>query len=131
MGRVRGRGGSSDHRALGEAVRELRRRRGLRQKAVAFDAGVGDQYVSQLERGEINPSFGAVLAIVRTMGFTLGELVELYERRLAEIDPDAGSGVRLCPSTEALAHLDGLNARQLATHRRAVAKVARSVDPSV
>ena len=108
-----GRGGTTDHVALGRAVRELRKRRGLTQIVVSYDAGVHDAYVGQVERGIVNPTFGMLLRIVRTLDFTFEELVKAYDRHLAEIDVSAGADVPRCPTPEARAY-----ARQLAEKER-------------
>jgi len=109
--------------ALGKAVRRLRERHGwVPQNAVCFDAGLGDGYLSDLELGRTNPTFLNLVAIVRTLGFTLGDLVAVYEHKLAGIDPRAGHDVPVCPTPEALTHLTELNAAwagfQLAAARR-------------
>lgn len=109
--------------ALGAAVRRLRARHGwVPQAAVCFDAGLGDGYLSDLELGRTNPTFLNLVAIVRTLGFTLGDLVAVYEHKLRGIDPQAGHDVPVCPTPEALAHLAELHAAwagfQLAAARR-------------
>jgi transcriptional regulator with XRE-family HTH domain len=109
--------------ALGKAVRRLRERHGwVPQNAVCFDAGLGDGYLSDLELGRTNATFLNLVAITRTLGFTLGDLVAVYEHKLLGIDPHAGHDVQVCPSPEALAHLAELNAAwagfQLAAARR-------------
>lgn len=105
---------SSDHVALGRAVRELRTRRGLTQDVLAFDAGVSTETLGCIERATLNPSFEPLLRIVRALGSSVGELAEVYERHLAEIDPHAGREVPLSPTPEALAHQDRVNAHQRA-----------------
>jgi len=82
--------GCSDLVALGRALRELRKRRGVAQKAVGFDAGVGAGYVSAVELGRVNPSFMPLLRIARTLRVPLSELVALYERNVEIIDPQTG-----------------------------------------
>jgi transcriptional regulator with XRE-family HTH domain len=109
--------------ALGAAVRRLRERHGwVPQAAVCFDAGLGDGYLSGLELGRTNPTFVNLVAIARTLGFTLGDLIAVYEHRLRGIDPRAGHDQPVCPTPEALAHLHELNATwagfQLAAARR-------------
>jgi transcriptional regulator with XRE-family HTH domain len=97
--------------ALGKAVRRLRERHGwVPQNAVCFDAGLGDGYLSDLELGRTNPRFLTLVAITRTLGFTLADLVAVYEHKLAGIDPRAGHDTPVCPTPEALAHLRTLNA---------------------
>jgi transcriptional regulator with XRE-family HTH domain len=104
-------GGTAELVALGAAVRRLRERHGwVPQNAVCFDAGLGDGYLSDLELGRTNPAFLTLVAITRTLGFTLGDLVAVYEHKLAGIDPRAGHDVPVCPTPEALAHLLDLNA---------------------
>jgi transcriptional regulator with XRE-family HTH domain len=117
--------GSSDLLALGYAVREMRKRRGVPQQAVVFDAGVGDGYVSALELGRLNPSFVTLLRVARTLGFTLAELVDVYQRRLDVIDPDAGRDVPCCPTPGALEHVKRISAQNLAAYYATKARRAR------
>lgn len=116
---------SSDHEALGRALRQLRERRGLTQELVAFDAGVSDEYLGCVERGTINPSFSLLLRIARTLGLTASELVKVYERILGEIDPHAGNDVPLCPTPEAHEHRRRSNAKQRERMRAAIARRSR------
>lgn len=69
-------------RALATAVREIRARKQLSQEAVGARGRVGRKYVGQIERGEIAPSFGALVAIARGLAEPLSELVRVYEARL-------------------------------------------------
>lgn len=112
--------------ALGIALRELRELRGVQQKAVGFDAGLGDRYVCQVERGELNPSFALLLRVVRTLRVPLSELVELYERNVEIIDPQAGEEIPACPTPEALAYIGKVTAQTVAYNRLAKAREARS-----
>jgi transcriptional regulator with XRE-family HTH domain len=118
--------GCSDLVALGVALRELRERRGVQQEAVAYDAGLGKGYVSAAESGQLNTSFLTLLAILRTLRVPLAELVEIYDRNIAEIDPQAGVNVPACPSPEALAHIAKTTAQNVAYDRAARARRARS-----
>ena len=68
--------------ALAAAVREIRARHQLSQERVAARGGVGRKYVGQIERGEIIPSFAALVALARGLGVPLSELVRVYEERL-------------------------------------------------
>src|SRR5690348_12091716 len=90
--------GCSDLVALGLALRELRERRGVQQEAVGYDAGLGKGYVNAAELGQLNPSFLTLLSVLRTLRVPLAELVEIYDRNIAAIDPDAGRDVPACPS---------------------------------
>ena len=104
-------GSTAELVALGKAVRRLRERHGwVPQNAVCFDAGLGDGYLGPLELGRTNPRFLTLVAITRTLGFTLGDLIVVYEHKLRGIDPRAGHDAAVCPTPEALAHLADLNA---------------------
>jgi transcriptional regulator with XRE-family HTH domain len=78
-------------RALAAAVRELRARQQLSQERVASRGGVGRKYVGQIERGEIIPSFAALVALANGLDVPLAELVRVYEERLRAIVGD-GAG---------------------------------------
>jgi transcriptional regulator with XRE-family HTH domain len=97
--------GASELVALGQAMREVRERRGVPQIAVSFDARVADEYIGRLEIGKNNPSFMVLLRAVRTLDSSLPEVVARWERILAEIDPQAGHDVPLCPTPAARRHV--------------------------
>jgi transcriptional regulator with XRE-family HTH domain len=63
--------------ALGEAVRQLREKRGLTQERLAQDAGVTTGTVSLLERGQSNPAWGTVDALADALGISLAELAKI------------------------------------------------------
>lgn len=118
--------GCSDLVALGGALRELRERRQLPQVTVGYDARLCHDYMSMVERAQLNPSFVTLLWIVRTLGFSLAELVEVYDRNLARIDPHAGSWVPACPTPEALAYAQQATNASVARIKASKARRARS-----
>jgi transcriptional regulator with XRE-family HTH domain len=63
--------------ALGEAVRQLREKRGLTQEGLAQDAGVTTGTVSLVERGRSNPAWGTVKALADGLGVSMVDLVKL------------------------------------------------------
>jgi transcriptional regulator with XRE-family HTH domain len=65
---------------LGEAIRELREKRGLTQERLAQDAGVTTGTVSLLERGQSNPAWGTVKALADGLGVTMAELAKVAAR---------------------------------------------------
>src|SRR5215207_7531320 len=114
-------GSTAELVALGAAVRRLRARHGwVPQNAVCFDADLGDGYLSDLELGRTNPRFLTLVAITRTLGFTLGDLIAVYEHKVAgrmsrmdlnrlaskivkeSTDPDAHRADKAAPSPEAV-----------------------------
>ena len=53
---------------LGRNVREARRRVGMSQEQLAFEAGMKRSYVSDLERGTRNPSVKAIGRLAVALG---------------------------------------------------------------
>jgi transcriptional regulator with XRE-family HTH domain len=71
-------------RALGRAIRRMRRERDLSQEAVAAAAGVHINQVSRLERGISDVYTSTMLRIVAGLGASLSEVASAYEERLSE-----------------------------------------------
>lgn len=65
---------------LGEAVRQLREKRGVTQERLAQEAGLTTGTVSLVERGRSNPAWGTVKAVADGLGVSMVELVELAEK---------------------------------------------------
>jgi transcriptional regulator with XRE-family HTH domain len=61
----------SSSEALGSALRDARRARGLRLEDVALGAGVGIRFVSELERGKATAQLGPALRVAQALGVTL------------------------------------------------------------
>ena len=55
----------------GQLLREARRRAGLTQRVVAQRAGVSQPLVARIERGDVDPSLGRLLQLVRACGLDL------------------------------------------------------------
>jgi transcriptional regulator with XRE-family HTH domain len=66
----------------GQFVREARRRAGLSQRVLAARAGVSQPLVARIESGDVDPSFGRCLQLVRACGFDL-------DIHLTTLDEDA------------------------------------------
>ena len=69
--------------ALGEAIRQLRNKRGLSQEDLAHAAGVTTGTVSTIERGNSNPTWGTVKSIAQALGVSVVELARLSENKSA------------------------------------------------
>ncbi len=63
--------------ALGKAVRQLRRERGVSQEALAYEAGVTSGTLSLIERGRSNPTWGTVKGIASALDIDIAELAKL------------------------------------------------------
>ena len=65
--------------ALGRAIRLRREELGLKQHNVASDAGLQPSWISHIEAGGQNPSYGTVDRIARALGLALWELTKLAD----------------------------------------------------
>jgi transcriptional regulator with XRE-family HTH domain len=68
-------------RALGDRVRELRKKAGYSQEGFADAAGVHRTYIGTLERGEANVSLGNLQKVSKALEITLSELFRTVEKR--------------------------------------------------
>ncbi|MGP0100816.1 MAG: helix-turn-helix domain-containing protein [Solirubrobacteraceae bacterium] len=75
---------SPQHAALGLAIRQLRRAGGISQEAFAASCGLHRTYIGGIERGERNVSFANLLRIADALGVRPSELLDRYERFLAD-----------------------------------------------
>ncbi len=60
---------------LGKALRDLRRRSGLSQEALAERAELSRNFVAQIERGESTPTVATLSRLAGALGTTVGELL--------------------------------------------------------
>jgi transcriptional regulator with XRE-family HTH domain len=59
----------------------LREEKNLTQEAVAHAAGVHPTWVSRLEGGTLNPSWGMVARVAKALGISVSDLAKAAERR--------------------------------------------------
>lgn len=67
-------------RALGQAIREIREKRGLTQEVVAHEAGVTASTYGLIERGQSNPTWATVDDIALALGVSIGELAKRADK---------------------------------------------------
>lgn len=60
-----------DARALGKAIRDCRKSIGLTQQDAAGLCGVGERFLSELERGKETAALGKALQVARRLGLKL------------------------------------------------------------
>jgi transcriptional regulator with XRE-family HTH domain len=65
---------------LGKAIRQLRNEIHLSQEALGLRSDIHPTWISHLESGRINPTWGNVRRIARGLEVTLPELATLAER---------------------------------------------------
>lgn len=75
--------------AVGDAVREGRKEKGLTQAQLATRAGVGRRFVVEVESGHMRAELGKVLSILNVLDIHAIALPSLpAEKRLKDIDLD-------------------------------------------
>jgi transcriptional regulator with XRE-family HTH domain len=67
---------------LGQAVRAVRRGRGLTQEQVSAASGLHPTYISDIERGIRNPGWQTVTQLAIGIGVSMHEIVREYEQRV-------------------------------------------------
>ncbi len=89
--------------ALGPRLHALRKARGLTLDALSEGSGISKSMLSQIERGQANPTFGTLWNITRSLGIEFAELVEGRNatRRLPPIERLSG------PATPTIRSADG------------------------
>jgi len=65
---------------LGQVIALRRKRIGLSQEELGEDAGVDRAFISSIERGKRNPSFGAIARIANGLRMRYTRLVDNCER---------------------------------------------------
>jgi len=67
---------------FGSVVRRLRRDQDLSQEALAFEAGLAPNHVSQIESGHRSPTFKTMLALCRALRISFTDLaLKIEEKR--------------------------------------------------
>jgi XRE family transcriptional regulator, regulator of sulfur utilization len=72
---------SPRHRALGDALRELRKAHDLTQETLGDRAGLTTNYVGDIERGERNVSIRALWQVADGLGVAAWELLREAHRQ--------------------------------------------------
>jgi transcriptional regulator with XRE-family HTH domain len=70
---------SPEHLALGQVFRDARLNAGISQEELAYRAGLHRNYVGGIERGEINTSYGVLLALAAALDVRLSQLIAVTE----------------------------------------------------
>ncbi len=71
-------------RLFGRMLQELRTERGLSQEKLGFESNYHRTYISQLERGQKNPSLKAIFRLARVLGIRPSEMIRRIESRVEE-----------------------------------------------
>lgn len=76
-------------KAFGRALRELRNQRTLSQEALAFEAELARNYISQLELGSKSPSLRTIFKLCKVLEISPSTMIEDVERRVALTQADS------------------------------------------
>lgn len=90
-----------EHPEIGDQLRARRRQRGLSLRGLAEKLGVSPSLISQIERGQSNPSVSTLYAIVNELDVSLDELL-FNDRRPAAVNATAPTPLK--PTVEAPRH---------------------------
>jgi len=71
-------------RLFGRILQELRTERGLSQEKLGFESDYHRTYISQLERGQKNPSLKAIFRLAEALGIRPSEMIRRIESRVEE-----------------------------------------------
>ena len=66
--------------ALGQAIRQLREKRGTTQEDLAHEADITTGTLSLIERGHANPTWGTVKGIASALGVSIGNLGKITDQ---------------------------------------------------
>ncbi len=66
-------------RLFGRILQELRRERGLSQEELGFESDYHRTYISQLERGQKNPSLKAIFRLAEALRVKPSEMIRRVE----------------------------------------------------
>lgn len=67
---------------FGSILRRLRRDRDLSQEALAIDAGLSTNHISQMERGSRSPTLKTMLALCQALKVSFIEIATRIEEKL-------------------------------------------------
>lgn len=73
-----------DRRALGLALRELRRRMGITQKEMTEREGLDETYVSRVEHGRIDVKWTTLIRFLRVLRVDLHQLADEISKQRDE-----------------------------------------------
>ncbi len=69
-------------RLFGRILQELRTERGLSQEKLGFESDYHRTYISQLERGQKNPSLKAIFRLAEALGVKPSGMIRRVEERI-------------------------------------------------
>ena len=72
-------------RAFGDALREIRKEKGISQEQLALDSDLDRTYVSLIERGAQSPTIRSVIKVANGLGVKPSDIILRMETLLKEV----------------------------------------------
>jgi XRE family transcriptional regulator, regulator of sulfur utilization len=72
---------SPEGQVFGEALRRLRKERGLSQEALAEHAGLAADYLGFIERGDNVPTLPVILKLAEALGVPPTRMLQPFDKR--------------------------------------------------
>ena len=91
-------------RAFGLALRTLRKQAGLTQQQVATAAGISRSYLSDMERGERDPTLDTVFRVAGILEVPASGLVAEIERNHPLLDACKGTHILVPDKFQTISH---------------------------
>lgn len=70
--------------AFGKVLRRLRKKKGLSQEELGFEADIQRNFVSLMERGLNQPTITTIFKVAKVLGYTPSKIMALVEVELRE-----------------------------------------------
>lgn len=101
---------------IGPAVQKERKRKGLTLEQLALRSGVSKSMLSQIERGEANPTFAVVWSLTQALEIDVAELIggTSSQRHTVQIEVTSGTLTPRIESADGLCQLKILGPPKLA-----------------
>jgi transcriptional regulator with XRE-family HTH domain len=74
-------------KALGKALREIRRERGLSQEQLGFESGFDRTYISLLERGLQSPTVRTIVKLALALKISPSSIIRKMENIMTPLKP--------------------------------------------
>ena len=76
-------------KGFGSALRDLRNQRALSQEALAFEAELARNYISQLELGSKSPSLRTIFKLCTVLEISPSDMIDTVQHMLRVTEPTA------------------------------------------
>lgn len=82
---------------LSSRLREARNRRGFTQERLSDESGYSVRHIANIEKGEVNPSFEVLYALVKALGVSFDSVFDPADEQLEANIQEIIGLYRACP----------------------------------